>query len=67
MTAVFLAAPQRLVDITIDGKAVRVPEGVTLLEAWRTSLQSTCAGCAWWRSKGHGRWYLPARGRPSPA
>jgi NADP-reducing hydrogenase subunit HndD len=35
MTAVFLAAPQRLVDITVDGKAVRVPEGATLLEACR--------------------------------
>src|SRR5499433_2714158 len=35
MTAVFLAAPQRLVDITIDGKAVRVPESATLLEACR--------------------------------
>src|SRR5215813_13206960 len=35
MTAVFLAAPQRLVDITIDGTTVRVPEGATLLEACR--------------------------------
>jgi len=35
MTAVFLAAPRRLVDITIDGKAVRVLEGTTLLEACR--------------------------------
>jgi NADP-reducing hydrogenase subunit HndD len=35
MTAVLLAAPQRLVDITIDGKTVRVPEGATLLEACR--------------------------------
>src|SRR5262249_17446598 len=35
MTAVFLAAPQRLVDITIDGKTVRVPEGAPLLEACR--------------------------------
>jgi predicted molibdopterin-dependent oxidoreductase YjgC len=32
---VFLAAPQRLVDVTIDGKVVRVPEGATLLEACR--------------------------------
>ena len=35
MTAVFLATPQRLVDVTIDGKTVRVPEGSTLLEACR--------------------------------
>src|SRR5258708_4514931 len=35
MTTVLLAAPQRLVDVTIDGKAVRVPEGATLLEACR--------------------------------
>jgi NADP-reducing hydrogenase subunit HndD len=35
MTAVFLEAPRRLVDVTIDGAAVRVPEGATLLEACR--------------------------------
>src|SRR5260221_1173198 len=35
MTAVFLATPERLVDVTIDGKTVRVPEGSTLLEACR--------------------------------
>ncbi len=35
MSTVFLAAPQRLVDVTIDGAAVRVPEGTTLLEACR--------------------------------
>src|SRR5438445_9747650 len=35
MSTVFLAAPQRLVDVTIDGKVVRVPEGATLLEACR--------------------------------
>src|SRR5262249_5954785 len=29
------AAPRRLVDITVDGTAVRVPEGATLLEACR--------------------------------
>jgi len=32
---VFLAAPQRLVDVTIDGKVVRVPEHATLLDACR--------------------------------
>jgi NADP-reducing hydrogenase subunit HndD len=35
MTAVFLEAPRRLVDVTIDGAVVRVPEGATLLEACR--------------------------------
>jgi predicted molibdopterin-dependent oxidoreductase YjgC len=32
---VFLAAPRRLVDVTIDGQQVRVPEGATLLDACR--------------------------------
>jgi len=31
----FLDAPRRLVDVTIDGTTVRVPEGATLLEACR--------------------------------
>jgi len=35
MTAVFLETPRRLVDVTIDGANVRVPEGATLLEACR--------------------------------
>src|ERR1700685_2720274 len=35
MSAVFLETPKRLVDVTIDGQAVRVPEGATLLEACR--------------------------------
>jgi NADP-reducing hydrogenase subunit HndD len=35
MTAVFLETPKRLVDVTIDGQPVRVPEGATLLEACR--------------------------------
>jgi NADP-reducing hydrogenase subunit HndD len=34
-SAVFLETPRRLVDITIDGQTVRVPEGATLLEACR--------------------------------
>ena len=62
MSTVFLEAPRRLVDVTIDGQTVRVPEGATQLEAcrqqgidrppsatWRTSPRSTYAGCAWWR------------------
>src|SRR5215468_9247647 len=35
MTAVFLETPKRLVDVTIDGQTVRVPEGATLLDACR--------------------------------
>ena len=33
--SIFLEAPRRLVDVTIDGTTVRVPEGATLLEACR--------------------------------
>jgi predicted molibdopterin-dependent oxidoreductase YjgC len=36
MTAVFVEAPRRLVDVTIDGVQVRVPEGSTLLQACRS-------------------------------
>jgi len=35
MSTVFLEAPRRLVDVTIDGTTVRVPEGATLLQACR--------------------------------
>jgi NADP-reducing hydrogenase subunit HndD len=35
MTEVSLEAPRRLVDITIDGETVRVPEGATLLDTCR--------------------------------
>jgi NADP-reducing hydrogenase subunit HndD len=35
MTSVFLETPRRLVDLEIDGAAVRVREGATLLEACR--------------------------------
>jgi NADP-reducing hydrogenase subunit HndD len=35
MSSVFLDAPRRLVDVSIDGQTVRVPEGATLLEACR--------------------------------
>jgi NADP-reducing hydrogenase subunit HndD len=35
MSAVFLDTPKRLVDVTIDGQTVRVPEGATLLDACR--------------------------------
>jgi NADP-reducing hydrogenase subunit HndD len=35
VTEVFLQAPKRLVDVSIDGATVRVPEGATLLDACR--------------------------------
>ena len=35
MASVFLETPKRLIDVTIDGATVRVPEGATLLEACR--------------------------------
>ncbi|HUJ07118.1 MAG TPA: 2Fe-2S iron-sulfur cluster-binding protein [Streptosporangiaceae bacterium] len=35
MTAVHLDAPRRLVDVSVDGATVRVPEGATLLDACR--------------------------------
>ncbi len=45
MTAVFLEAPRRLVDVTIDGATVRVPEGATLLEACRAQGIDTPTLC----------------------
>ena len=45
MTAVFLEAPRRLVDVTIDGQAVRVPEGATLLDACRQQGVDTPTLC----------------------
>ncbi len=35
MSVVPIAAPRRLVDLTVDGAAVRVPEGTTILQACR--------------------------------
>ena len=35
MTAIPIAPPARLIDLTIDGRATRVPEGATLLQACR--------------------------------
>src|SRR5207302_10884972 len=35
MNGVRLERPKRLVDITVDGETVRVPEGTTILEACR--------------------------------
>jgi predicted molibdopterin-dependent oxidoreductase YjgC len=45
MTAVFLETPKRLVDVEIDGAAVRVPEGATLLEACRAQGVDTPTLC----------------------
>ncbi len=36
MSTAFAEVPRRLVDVTIDGREVRVPEGATLLEACRS-------------------------------
>jgi NADP-reducing hydrogenase subunit HndD len=45
MTAVFLETPRRLVDITVDGQTVRVPEGATLLDACRQQEIDTPTLC----------------------
>jgi predicted molibdopterin-dependent oxidoreductase YjgC len=45
MAEVFLSAPKRLVDVTIDGRTVRVPEGATLLDACRAEGIDTPTLC----------------------
>ncbi len=45
MTSVFLETPKRLVDVEIDGQAVRVPEGATLLDACRSQGIDTPTLC----------------------
>ncbi|HEX4090869.1 MAG TPA: 2Fe-2S iron-sulfur cluster-binding protein [Trebonia sp.] len=45
MAPVFLTTPKRLVDVEIDGAAVRVPEGATLLEACRARGVDTPTLC----------------------
>ena len=45
MASVFLETPKRLVDVTIDGATVRVPEGATLLEACRSHGVDTPTLC----------------------
>lgn len=42
---VFLGLPKRLVELTIDGEPVHVPEGTTLLEACRTQAIDTPTLC----------------------
>jgi predicted molibdopterin-dependent oxidoreductase YjgC len=45
MTSVFLETPKRLVDVEIDGQAVRVPEGATVLDACRSQGIDTPTLC----------------------
>ena len=45
MTSVFLETPKRLVDVEIDGQAVRVPEGATVLDACRSQGVDTPTLC----------------------
>jgi predicted molibdopterin-dependent oxidoreductase YjgC len=45
MAQVMLAPPKRLVDVEIDGKSVRVPEGSTLLDACRAEGVDTPTLC----------------------
>ena len=44
-TTVPLAPPKRLIDLTVDGAAVRVPEGTTLLQACRAEGIDTPTLC----------------------
>jgi predicted molibdopterin-dependent oxidoreductase YjgC len=45
VTIVSVAAPKRLVDLTIDGRDVRVPEGATILDACRRLAIDTPTIC----------------------
>ena len=45
MTVVSVAAPKRLVELTIDGEPVRVTEGSTILDACRRIGVSTPTLC----------------------
>jgi predicted molibdopterin-dependent oxidoreductase YjgC len=45
MTAVPVGLPRRIVELEIDGRPVRVPEGTTLLEACRTEGVDTPTLC----------------------
>jgi NADP-reducing hydrogenase subunit HndD len=45
VTAVFVDAPRRVIEITVDGQPVRVPEGTTLLEACRQQGVDTPTLC----------------------
>ena len=43
MTAVSLGMPRRMVEATIDGATVRVPEGTTIFDACRSAGTEICA------------------------
>src|SRR3981081_2878605 len=43
--SIFLEAPRRLVDVSVDGQSVRVPEGATLLDACRAQGIDTPTLC----------------------
>jgi NADP-reducing hydrogenase subunit HndD len=45
MSAVPIAPPRRLIDLEVDGKAVRVPEGSTILDACRAQGVDTPTLC----------------------
>jgi NADP-reducing hydrogenase subunit HndD len=45
MTSVFLDTPRRLVEVEVDGRTVRVPEGATLLDACRAQGIDTPTLC----------------------
>jgi predicted molibdopterin-dependent oxidoreductase YjgC len=45
VSAVFLDAPKRVIEITVDGQPVRVPEGATLLDACRQQGADTPTLC----------------------
>jgi NADP-reducing hydrogenase subunit HndD len=45
MSAVPVAPPRRLLDIEVDGRAVRVPEGATILDACRVEGMDTPTMC----------------------
>ncbi len=45
MSQVPLAPPRRLIDLEIDGKAVRAPEDATILDALRTERKDTPTMC----------------------
>ena len=45
MSVVSVAAPKRLVELTVDGQAVRVTEGSTILDACRRLDISTPTLC----------------------
>ena len=45
MSAIPVDMPRVLIDVEIDGEAVRVPEGATILDAWRATGVDTPTMC----------------------